>query len=395
MNKAPYLSTLTPLRGIAALLVVVFHTTCLLAPLTASGQTELINRGWLWVDFFFILSGFILNHVYSDSFNQRVSRAEYRHFIQARFARVYPLHLVTLCLTVLLVLVIKYLAEGIMENMKWAFNLHTFPASLVLLQAMGLYPDTSLNGPSWSLSTEWWVYLIFPFLAGPFTRLNRLGKAGVFVLVVATYLILMYWVAPRWGNRFMVELGFPIKPTLNLTADFGFFRCVAGFLLGMLFYELYRKQTGFTALRQGWVFVVLFTGVLTGMHLGIHELVIIACFPFIILSAAYNADWLKRLLDTSPLQRLGDWSFSIYLMHIPVIYAGYCLMLLNNPKKLTNINEFGYFQTGYGRAWFYCLLVVGATLLASALLYRYVERPARKLLNARTKVEQPDPVIVT
>jgi peptidoglycan/LPS O-acetylase OafA/YrhL len=223
MTKSPYLSTLTPLRGIAALLVVVFHITCYLVPLTAPGQTELISMGWLWVDFFFILSGFILCHVYSDFFKNGVSRTEYRRFILARFARVYPLHLVTLGLAVLLIVVINFLAQGVMATLKWSFDLKTIPASLVLLQSMGLYPAAPLNGPSWSLSTEWWVYLVFPFLVSPLMHLKPWSKAGIFLLVVASYLVLTYWVAPHWGNRFTAELGFPIKPTLNLTADFGFF----------------------------------------------------------------------------------------------------------------------------------------------------------------------------
>lgn len=395
MATSPYLSTLTPLRGIAALLVLIFHITCYLVPLTAPGQTELISMGWLWVDFFFILSGFILCHVYSDLFKEGVSRAGYRRFMLARFARVYPLHVVTLCMTVLLVVLIHYLARGTMVNLKWAFDLEAIPASLLLLQSMGLYPAAPLNGPSWSLSTEWWVYLIFPFLVSAFMRPNPWTNAGIFVGVVAGYLVLMYWVSPQWGNRFTAEIGFPTKPTINLTADFGFFRCLAGFLLGMLLYEEYRKQTGFPLLRKGWVFVALFAGVLAGMHFGIHELVIVAFFPFIILSAAYNTDWLKRILDTSPLQRLGDWSFSIYLVHIPLIYAGYCLMLLDNPKRLSNISEFGYFQTGYGQAWLYCLVVVGATLLASALLYRFVEVPARNLLISRGKATAQETVAAT
>jgi peptidoglycan/LPS O-acetylase OafA/YrhL len=163
----------------------------------------------------------------------------------------------------------------------------------------------------------------------------------------------------------------------------------------MLCYEAYRKQTGFPVLRKGWVFVVLFTGVLAGMHFGIYELLIVAFFPFIILSAAYNAGWLKRLLDTSPLQRLGEWSFSVYLVHIPLIYAGYCLMLLDNPKRLSTIQEFGYFNTSYGQAWLYCLGMVGATLLTSALLYHYVEVPSRRFINARFKTTKPKSAMAT
>lgn len=389
MDKSTYLTTLTPLRGIAALLVVVFHVPGCLARLSAPGQTEFISMGWLWVDFFFILSGFILSHVYSDTFREGVTLGAFRRFMLARFARVYPLHLVTLVLTVGLVLLIKYLADGIMENFSWWFNLRTLPACLLLVQSMGLFGLPPLNGPSWSLSTEWWVYVLFPFLVRPFLNLKSVAKVGVLGLIVALYLVLMYWIAPQWGNRFVAELGFPIKPTLNLTADFGFFRCLAGFVLGMLVYELYRQQSGFYLLRRGWVFVVLTIVTFVGMHLGSHELLILSFFPLIILSAAYNTDWLKRLLDTRPLQRLGDWSFSIYLTHVPLIYVGYCLLLLNKPTSLSSIKELGYYETSLAVGWLYCLILVTATLLVSALMYEYVEVPARKYLNSRLSARRP------
>ncbi len=69
-KKEPYLTTLTPLRGIAALLVVIFHCNLMLNPFIPAGYTHLIESGWLWVDFFFILSGFIISYVYGRYFRE-------------------------------------------------------------------------------------------------------------------------------------------------------------------------------------------------------------------------------------------------------------------------------------------------------------------------------------
>src|ERR1700744_3320893 len=89
----------TSLRGIAAVLVVAFHYA---VPLRHVGfdvnrYTLLVARGYLWVDLFFILSGFILCHVYA---NQLVDIRSIASFFRARFARIYPLHIATLLLLV-------------------------------------------------------------------------------------------------------------------------------------------------------------------------------------------------------------------------------------------------------------------------------------------------------
>ena len=100
-----YLSNLTPLRGIAALLTVIFHVDLFLGGgnvLLKSKDSFLINRMYLMVDFFFVLSGFIMCHVYGKRFMASVSKNEFKHFTIARFARVYPLHLFTLFYCILL-----------------------------------------------------------------------------------------------------------------------------------------------------------------------------------------------------------------------------------------------------------------------------------------------------
>ena len=73
MHQSPYLSTLTPLRGIAALVVVVFHCNLFLGQVVDPKITLFVQNGWLWVDFFFVLSGFILAHVYGNYFREGVT----------------------------------------------------------------------------------------------------------------------------------------------------------------------------------------------------------------------------------------------------------------------------------------------------------------------------------
>ena len=101
MNTPKYLNNLTPMRGIAALLTVIFHVDLMLGNggdmLIKSSQSMLLTRMYLMVDFFFILSGFIMFYVYGKMFATKVTKESFRKFTIARFARVYPLHFFTLC----------------------------------------------------------------------------------------------------------------------------------------------------------------------------------------------------------------------------------------------------------------------------------------------------------
>ena len=102
-HKVTYLTNLTPLRGIAALLVAVFHFEMAIARFVPAGYTMFFEKSYLMVDLFFIMSGFIIFHVYGDSFRLTLERRNLRKFFVARFARIYPLHFFTLALLVVLV----------------------------------------------------------------------------------------------------------------------------------------------------------------------------------------------------------------------------------------------------------------------------------------------------
>src|ERR1700677_1206832 len=100
-NSHPFLNNLTPLRGAAATWVAVYHfgTT---VPLFSASQTMLVAKGYTMVDLFFIMSGFIMRHVYGNSFKERITIPNVHRFVVARFARIYPLHFFTLTTLVVL-----------------------------------------------------------------------------------------------------------------------------------------------------------------------------------------------------------------------------------------------------------------------------------------------------
>jgi peptidoglycan/LPS O-acetylase OafA/YrhL len=355
-------------------------------PVVDPALTGFVKQSWLWVDFFFVLSGFVLTHVYGTQFGQSVTKSTFLSYAGARFARVYPLHLFTLVWVTLMDVLIRQEASHIDPILQPMFSYWGFPASLLLIQSMHLFPIAPLNGPAWSLSTEWWVYMLFPLLVGPLRQLAAIWKAIVWLGIAAFYLFLMYYLAPRFSVTHTV--------TINLIADWGFFRCAAGFGLGMFVYEAYRHNWGKQIVGNGLFFCLSFGSVLVAMHAGIHSLVIIALFQPVILSAAYQTGWVKQLFSIRPLQRLGDWSFSIYMVHIPIVYTFYSQWIRAKPALLAHYSSTGPATPNYIQGQIFCLMLVGITLVVAALTYNFIEVPARRYLNARLQSRVKEPLAV-
>jgi peptidoglycan/LPS O-acetylase OafA/YrhL len=380
-SSSPYLTTLTPLRGIAALLVTVFHCNKFYQVFIPPGKTQFIELSWLWVDFFFILSGFILCYAYGKYFNNGVRKAPYKKYFAARFARVYPLHFVTTFWAFACALLIVPQAVSLDPVFATLFDRKALLNCLLLIQSMHLgYVTAPLNNPSWSLSTEWWVYMIFPFFVPYFISLKTRGKLLTTLLIVACYVGLKYLEHRPVG----AQGNFP-----NMMTDFGFLRCLAGFFTGMLLFTFYEHRAAYNLMRQDWFFAICFGAALLCLHLGITHIVIIAFFPFILISAAYNQTRVKRILDTRVLQRLGDWSFSLYLVHIPVIYTFYIFDIRRDPSLFADLNKFFNRPPDYSTGALMCLVIVAISIFISAFTYRLVEVPARNYFNKIFKTNQP------
>lgn len=379
------------MRGIAALLTVIFHVDLELGfggnLLLKFEDSLLISRLYLMVDFFFVLSGFIMAHVYGASFNETIRASAFRQFTLARLARVYPLHLAMLLFTALIWAVSA--AAGIPENpiLQTENSAYSFITNLLLLHSMNLHNWFSWDHASWSISTEWWMYMLFPFLVRPFSRLKTWGRMAVVLGCFGGYLLITFWlfylVKVTPALSFIFGNG-PLPPgntTINVAFQYGFVRCLCGFVLGMMMYEGYREGWGRAWLGNGYTLVALTLGLGVCMHLGLPDVFTVGFFPLIILSGAYGSPAIDRLFGCRPLQRLGDWSFSIYLVHQPLMYMLGSLIAWQSLGKpaLPGPPPKPDILTG----WLICLVFIAITLLVAALTYRLLEVPARQALNAR------------
>lgn len=297
------LRALTSLRAFLALGVVLFHYQLQWDP--ALGFSPIIERSRLAVDAFFMLSGFILAHVYGPSF--AAGTFSYRRFIVARLARLYPLHL-TVLLGVL-VMVLGALAFGVRYNPS-TFTVRGFFETLFLFQAW--FPSAvgqNWSGPAWSLSAEWFAYLLFPAFAFLALKFGRRPWALVivsliaYVLIDAVYRSLFGKVLPRAED------------------DMGILRIIPAFLLGMALHGLGR---GLTWSRAAAICLALGSTILllTAMQMSLDDRIIVALAAPVVFSwSMLGKSQCEGILASPPLVFAGEVSFALYLVHMPVIVA--------------------------------------------------------------------------
>src|SRR5690242_15244341 len=160
MNTNKYLPNLNSLRGIAALLTTIFHINIVLSSfgggLVNGKATSIVSRMYLMVDFFFILSGFILCYVYANRFEGPVKGKDFKRFTIARFARVYPLHLFSLLLTTLFLFLLHQCGVIVTPILDAENSGYSFITNLFLLHSMNFHQWFTFTHASWSISTEWW-----------------------------------------------------------------------------------------------------------------------------------------------------------------------------------------------------------------------------------------------
>jgi peptidoglycan/LPS O-acetylase OafA/YrhL len=343
---------LQALRGIAACVLVFYKSPVTLGSLA----TAFMIHAYLFVDLFFVLSGFVLCHAYGLAIGRGLS---FGRFMGLRLARVYPLHLAMLLAFVAYELLRRYFLQG---EPQAARSVEAFLSNLLLIQSLGVHDLLTWNTPSWSISVELYTYVLF------FVALKTLDVAQSwrFPLIVV---LLAYGAIALAGHSH-----------LNITYDLGFVRCVGGFYLGIL---VYRTQAVWRLWLSGWVgraewLALIALGILiscSGLGLGVQYLAILGFAFAIAVFALSQPSWLSALLCSRPLQWLGDVSYSIYMVHYLVwvlIEAIVFGQLGWEPEAVRGFDALALNS-----------LAFGMTLVASAISYRLIEVPPRQWLKAR------------
>lgn len=295
------LPSLTGLRGAAALWVILFHLSFVLGKLFHfSPDIPLIREGYLGVDVFFLLSGFILCHVYASDFQSYRPR-EHFHFLLMRLARIYPLHLFVLCLMALAVWLVPALPST--GEAYPRYTAKGFVISALLLQNWSKFPLV-WNGPAWSLSAEWAAYMVFPFLLISL-RLIKSGRRAIAFAVVSLALLASVFVVTGHSMNAM-------GPTV------GFLRLAFEFTAGALL-----QRAGLLGLRHRipWRFtdplaVVLMIAALCYPPAAPLSVLFFGYLVFSLAESSFTGRQrlLERVLRSRAMMFLGEISFSLYLI---------------------------------------------------------------------------------
>jgi peptidoglycan/LPS O-acetylase OafA/YrhL len=366
-----YLSNLTPLRGIAALWVVVYHFQAIMMNFVSPNHTQLVAKGYLMVDLFFIMSGFIISHVYQQGFQSGLTAKRFKRFIVARFARVYPLHLFTLLILILL----APLTGG------WdpVDDPAAIPTNLLLIHSFGIHKVFTWNVPSWSISAEWWAYMVFPFLVIFIYRKKELAISLLGLFVTVAYIAIMFWL-PR-HDPFDPKAVVPHD--LNVSFDYGYLRGLAGFVIGMLLFKVYEKGLFWKIFQKDITAVIVILATLFCLHIGLNDGFYIILFAVIVFAFALNNERLNILCNNRIAQYLGNISYSIYLVQVfPAITSWIGLKLPG--VHYANNSASTSFWIGLGYCLIYLMVVIGL----SSLTYFGIEKPCRKFINAKWGKQQ-------
>jgi peptidoglycan/LPS O-acetylase OafA/YrhL len=361
--RKPELTALTSLRGIAALFVFAHHFMfVLLWDIAKLVPSNLFFKSYLWVDLFFILSGFVLAYVYQEVFQPAIKGSDYRHFMRARFARIYPLHFFVLLLFVLFELaqwaaVQTQLpgAEHLVPPFTKGQSLWTLFTNLTLVQT--LHWAAYWNQPAWSISAEWLIYFCVPFV------IYHVYRASITVQIMLACLVVMLLgiIEYHFGNLGYDYAGWPMLV-----------RCLGECLLGALALRCY--QSGYFArFASGALLIPVLVINILILALPGPGVTSVIGFVWLVLCAARVPSTSKHLLNSPPLVYLGKISYSIYMVHwlvLDLLREG-ALFFTGNPlvDNLSLVEQIIVF------------VAAGLFVIAlAALTYHFIETPWRKRL---------------
>ncbi|MBX3563726.1 MAG: acyltransferase [Sphingomonas sp.] len=339
------LRQLTSVRGIAAWLVVLFHIRTSIAGLPDLGMA-ILAHGYLAVDFFFLLSGFVIWMSYAPRIRER-GFAAVPEFLRRRVARIWPLHVFMLGFGVALALAM--LATG-RETAHFPFA--ELPLHVVLLQNWGLTDTLAWNDPAWSISCELGAYLVFPFLALAIDW-RRVPALAILAAITALLTLLHAVFALRGATSLGQEI-----------TQLGLIRCVIEFTCGTAIAALWlrwREQWRVPAILSAALAVSLAAGTILGLLP--ETFAVPAAFAAALLALALTRG---SLLESRAIHYLGEISYATYLGHY-LLWFAFKLAFIEDDHAVP-----------LPLIAFYLALV----LASSAALYHGIERPAQRWINA-------------
>jgi peptidoglycan/LPS O-acetylase OafA/YrhL len=351
---------LTGLRGVAALWVFFYHALLFSHRVGSNAQVPtswLGGAGYLGVDLFFVLSGFVLMHRYGVA-NLHVDIRRFGAFLWKRLARIYPVHLVGLALVLVLQIVLGIADLRFLPEER--LSLEGLLASLALVHAWSFPVERTWNTVSWSISCEWAAYLAFPWIALASSVVRSRWLMLLLLFSIYACLALLVWEGPYRG-----------------TMAYGMARIAAGFSAGVLLHRLWEirnheRRSGFDRLAAVSLAALILGGnalaTLWGTPVTLATMPILACA--VIYGIAAGSGVTCRLLCTRTAQWAGRLSYSFYMVNYLVLSA---VAVLVRGTGLLDGAAPGLLAIGG---------ILAVVVAMAAMIHRTCELPARKVMLA-------------
>lgn len=357
---------LDSLRGLCALIVAVHH----FGINGVIANLPIMRNGWIFVDFFFVLSGFVIANAYGERL--ATGTTPVGRFMALRMGRIYPLHFVVLAAFFALEIAKITASVGERSAFTDGYSPGQLVSSLLLLHSFDGDGTLRWNAPSWSIAAEMWTYLLFAAVYAAFGRRGFM----IFALAGLAALIVLATVAP---------IG------LRSAHDFGFVRCVFGFALGVGVHWLYERGVRIGGDLAEWLTLLAVIVFVSWLPEGHGNLIGPFLFGATVLVFAANSGSASRLLELRPLVLLGTLSYSIYMVHTFVQQRfNFIVKRVGVHFDITMAEFPDGARAGMSRivasplvADALTLGMIAIVVIAAAVSYNLVERPAREWTRAR------------
>lgn len=342
---------LTIARGLAALCIVLYHAIGSFGPQDLTNL--LFSFGYIAVDLFFVMSGFIISYASKGIFNQ-VKPKNYTSFILKRLARIYPNHILVILLYLFLFLVYQVLRPH--EPAPEKLDLGSLVYFITLTNNI-LFDKLYWNGPSWSISAEFAAYLAFPFI---FLVLARIRRDFMWFICAVSIISL----ATIYHLNGFVSIGDGITSV-------GVFRCLFEFICGCTIYFAGSKITksflaALTTLLIAGLGILVYT---QSNVIFIVSIMVLSTYLMTTQSGKYKIQSTRLAPISNGLIFLGEISYSLYIIHF---FVKDVIKLLSTQTFLSS--------------WTSLILYLAASISTAIIIYYYFEIPTRHYLYKKVNL---------
>ncbi len=354
------IKSLTGLRGVAALYVAIYHWFR-----SNEDKIELlkfhfpvfIKHGYMSVDMFFILSGFVITLSSRKLFESGINTQNYLLFMKRRFTRVYPIYLIITLIAFVLLL-----------------RLHDVRSLLWNLALIQVFTQAQyVLDPSWSLSAEWFAYLLFPFIF--YLAYLYEGVLWIIVCFILSFFTLLF-ISSNF-NIFLNSIQL-LKDTYGPLDKYrglaSVLRCFSEYLIGISLFKVYSFYKEKYSILYHIATIPCVFLLLVLLFVPNSDTFLVLLFAVLIISLSTDEGFIAKILSSKYIYILGEISYSLYLIHPIIISSQATLYIKLNKFHFLYSTEISYLIFGISLIYF------------SYLTHKLIEVPSRTYVKKKLSV---------